>query len=147
MPMLTDAEIISSWEVNAEPWINAIKNEEIESRRLITNQAILNVILNHKPKKVLDIGCGEGWLARILADKGMDVLGMDTIPTLIDYAKKMGKAQFDLCLYENLPKYPFREKFDCIVCNFSLIGKEATEKVVSTSVNLLKNNGRFIIQV
>lgn len=51
-----------------------------------------------------------------------------------------------MCLYENLPKYKFQEKFDCIICNFSLIGKESTEIVISTSANLLKKNGNLIIQ-
>lgn len=72
---MKDADIIYSWEINATPWIKAIQNNEIESRKLVTNQAIVNVILNDKPARILDLGCGEGWLARSLASKGIAVLG------------------------------------------------------------------------
>src|ERR1700678_3615124 len=144
--MLTDKEIIDSWHINASAWIKAIKNEEIESRKIITNDAILNTIIKHKPNKVLDIGCGEGWLARALANKNINVFGIDAIPALIDYANQIGGAKFDVCLYEDLSKYKFHEQFNCIVCNFSLIGKESTEIVISISANLLQKNGNLIIQ-
>ena len=145
-PALTDLEIIDSWHTNAAAWIKAIKNEEIESRKIVTNMAIVNTILAHKPKKVLDIGCGEGWLTRILSNTNIIVFGIDAISALIDYANKMGPAKFDVCLYENLPNYKFDGKFDCIVCNFSLIGKESTEIVIKTSADLLQKHGKLIIQ-
>ena len=74
----------------------------------------------------------------------LEVLGIDGSPDMIEQAKKMSKAV--VCTYEDLPSYPFNEKFDCIVCNFSLIGKEATELVVNTVASLLTSKGRFIIQ-
>ncbi len=51
-----------------------------------------------------------------------------------------------MCLYEELHQYGFKEKFDCIVCNFSLIGKESTTNVIKKSADLLQENGRLIIQ-
>jgi len=59
-----DKKIIASWHQNAKAWIQAITNDEIASRTLITNQAIIDTILQTEPKTLLDIGCGEGWLAR-----------------------------------------------------------------------------------
>lgn len=146
MDPFTDSEIIDSWHINASAWIKAIKNEVIESRKVVTNAAILNTILAHKPKNVLDIGCGEGWLARTLSKTGIPVLGIDAVPALIDYANQIGLAKFDVCLYENLRNYKFDSKFDGIVCNFSLIGKESTEIVIKTSANLLQKHGKLIIQ-
>ncbi|MCE3237047.1 MAG: class SAM-dependent methyltransferase [Gammaproteobacteria bacterium] len=144
--MLTDEEIIDSWHENSSAWIKAIKNEEIESRVTITNGAILERIIRQGPKNILDLGCGEGWLARELFTKKMNVFGIDASPMLIEHANKMGQGRFDVCSYENLPQYQFQEKFDCIVCNFSLIGKESTEIAISTSADLLQKNGALIIQ-
>ena len=112
----------------------------------MTNTAIIHRILEHKPRSLLDIGCGEGWLSRAIAENNIDVLGIDIVPTFIEYANQKSKAQFDICSYENLPTYQFRQLFDCIVCNFSLLGKESTEIVIATSKNLLTETGRLIIQ-
>ena len=62
--------IIQSWQVNAGSWINLIESNGIESRKLITNKAIIDTVLAAKPVSVLDLGCGEGWLSQKLSDKG-----------------------------------------------------------------------------
>ncbi len=143
---MKDADIIYSWEINATPWIKAIQNDEIESRKLVTNQAIVNVILNDKPARVLDVGCGEGWLARSLASKGIFVLGIDAIPALIESARMQGHAQFDICSYEELLSYTFKDAVDCAVCNFSLIGEESTQGAINALSKILERNTRLVIQ-
>lgn len=57
---LSDGKIVDSWKHNASPWKNAVRGGEIESRRLVTDQAVLNAVLGCKPSTVVDLGCGEG---------------------------------------------------------------------------------------
>lgn len=45
-----------------------------------------------KPGRVLDIGCGEGHIARYLSEKGFDVTGVDFAPTAIERAKAQAVA-------------------------------------------------------
>ena len=59
-----DRKIIDSWHRNAAPWSLAIREDQIESRTLVTNQAIVDAIVSRSARTLLDIGCGEGWLAR-----------------------------------------------------------------------------------
>jgi 2-polyprenyl-3-methyl-5-hydroxy-6-metoxy-1,4-benzoquinol methylase len=146
MSPFSDSEIIRSWHTNATPWVKAIQQGEIESRKLITNQAIIDLVLDSSPTTLLDMGCGEGWLARALTRKSIKIFGIDASPKLIEDAKKINNAQFDVCTYENLSSYQFDTPFDCIICNFSLIGKEATEAVINISKKLLTPNGKLIIQ-
>jgi protein-L-isoaspartate O-methyltransferase len=49
-----------SWTVNASGWVQAVREAKIESRRVATDAAILEVIQARKPHRVLDVGCGEG---------------------------------------------------------------------------------------
>lgn len=64
---LCDRRIVESWGKNAEPWTRAVREKQIDSRRQVTDQAIVEAVLSRSPKSLLDIGCGEGWLAgRIL---------------------------------------------------------------------------------
>jgi hypothetical protein len=63
MQDFSEAKILDSWRKNAALWTRAIEAQEIESRRLVTNQAIIDAVTSNEPGSVLDIGCGEGWLA------------------------------------------------------------------------------------
>jgi SAM-dependent methyltransferase len=58
--LLSDAKIIDSWHRNAIPWIAAIREGQIDSRKLVTNNAIVDVVISRSPNSILDIGCGEG---------------------------------------------------------------------------------------
>jgi 2-polyprenyl-3-methyl-5-hydroxy-6-metoxy-1,4-benzoquinol methylase len=55
-----------SWQANADAWTTAVRGQRIESRRLVTDAAILQTILALAlaPLRILDLGCGEGWLRR-----------------------------------------------------------------------------------
>jgi len=141
-----DKKIIDSWKKNTAPWISAISNHEIESRTLITNHAIVKAILEKRPQSVLDIGCGEGWLVRELVQSGIDTLGVDIIPDFINYAQQQKKGRFKCVSYEDFSYKLLQEKFEVLVCNFSLLGKESVENIFHQSVKLLNHGGSFIIQ-
>ena len=146
MKHYSDKNIINSWLQNAKPWIDAVQNNEIESRSLITNKAIIDTILEKNPLKVLDIGCGEGWLARELNSAGIDTNGVDIVPQLVDEANKKGGGIFKVLPYEYLSQETIKEKFNVAVCNFSLLGNESVVKIFQNISGLLNENGFFIIQ-
>jgi len=143
---LIDKKIIDSWKKNTRPWIKAIERSEIESRRLVTNKVVVDTILTKKPKSVLDIGCGEGWLVRELQKVDIDTLGIDIMPEFIEYASKQNKGRFKCLPYSELNYDNLKEKFDLLVCNFSLLGQESVEAIFNNSHGLLNNQGYFIIQ-
>lgn len=145
MPNPTEQQIIHSWHQNAAPWIRAVQDEQIESRKLVTNQAIIDTILRYRPATVLDLGCGEGWLARKLVAHGMRVLGVDVIPALIENAKKLG-GEFAVYSYEQIADGELKKQFDAVVCNFSLLGKESVEALMRRIPSLLNENGHLFIQ-
>lgn len=146
MNSFLDKKIVDSWNNNAALWVAAIRDNEIESRLLVTNDAIVNTILQRKPRSVLDIGCGEGWLVRELEFKGIKSTGIDITPVLIEYARNVGKGKFQLLSYEEISPKTVKHKFDAIVCNFSLLGNESVNCVFQQATSLLNNSGVFIIQ-
>ena len=146
MKTYSDKKIITSWFQNAKPWVYAVRNNEIESRSLITNKAIIDTILKKEPQKVLDIGCGEGWLARELNNYGIYTHGIDVVPELVDEANKQGGGTFKILSYEDLSQDVIEEKFDVVVCNFSLLGDESVTKIFQSISDLLNEDGYFIVQ-
>lgn len=146
MKTLTDEKIIDSWGKNVEPWINAIEQHEIDSRIETTNNSILAEIINLNPSKVLDLGCGEGWLTNELACINIDALGIDAIPDFIKYAEGNKKGRFKVMSYEELSRGLLKEKFDLVVCNFSLLGENSVQQVFKVIPSLLRKRGSFIVQ-
>ena len=59
-----------SWHPNADAWIDAVRSGSIGSRRRGTDAAVVAACAAQPGLRVLDVGCGEGWLARALAAQG-----------------------------------------------------------------------------
>lgn len=146
MGELSDEAIVMAWRENAAPWIHAVRTGSIASRRLVTNDAIVSAVLRMHPATVLDVGCGEGWLARALASLGMHVHGFDVVPELVEAARLAGGGSFEVMSYEALAADAPVEVVDLAACNFSLLGDEATRGVVRRLARLLPNHGTLLIQ-
>jgi len=143
---LSDERIVDSWRKNASPWTIAVRENQIASRTLVTNRAIVDAVLSRSPRTVLDIGCGEGWLARALAEHGVSAVGVDVVPALIEQARKAGGGEFRISSYEDIAAGRLDVSVDLVVANFSLIGKESVEGVVRRAPSLLNSGGSLVIQ-
>lgn len=143
---LSDRRIIDSWHKNAAPWIVAIRDRQIESRKLVTDAAIIDAVVSQGGSTILDLGCGEGWLTRELTTQGMNVSGVDIVPELIIRAQQMSTNRFVLSSYEEIAAGKLLEKFDVVVANFSLLGDESVKGLFQVMRSLLNPQGTFIIQ-
>ncbi len=141
-----DAKIIQSWTRNAAPWTAAARGGRIESRRLVADGAIIEAILSRSPARVLDVGCGEGWLARALAARDIEVVGVDAVPSLVEAARASGGGDFRVMSYEDIAAGRLALSVDAIVCNFSLIGRESVERLIESAPALLNPEGALIVQ-
>ena len=142
-----EIQLEESWKVNSKAWTESIRREKIISRKNITNPAIIQVLLSQKPKKVLDIGCGEGWLARELKPHGIYTVGIDGSQPLIDEAKQLGGGEFYCLNYFQFSDNPAQvgDDYDVAVFNFSLLS-EQIDSVLKASKQVLKKSGKIIIQ-
>ncbi len=144
--LLSDAKIVESWKKNARPWTTAVRQRQIESRKQTTDQAIVDAVLSCSPSSILDIGCGEGWLARRLSTENIKAIGVDVVPELVEAAKLAGNGDFRIIAYEEIAAGKLHISVDAIVCNFSLLGKESVEGIFRVLPSLLTSKGVLVIQ-
>lgn len=146
MRSFSDARILESWHKNALPWTEAVRLGQIQSRKLVTDRAVIDAVLGRSPRSVLDVGCGEGWLVRKLAAQAIRVTGVDVVPALIEQAQRAGGGHFCVASYEEIAAGKLTISVDVIVCNFSLLGYESVEGVFGAVPRMLNRNGSFIVQ-
>lgn len=141
--------ILESWQANADAWIQTIAAQEIESRKLVTNAAIVAILEQWAAPPLLDLGCGEGWLARTMGTKGWAVTGTDGVEALVQHARSLGNEVYEQYSYEefiNLSASARVGKHQSVVINFALLDKENTEQLLATLHHYLLPQGRLFIQ-
>ena len=135
-----------SWQANAEAWTLAVRESRIPSRNAGTNQAILSVLASLPKGRLLDLGCGEGWLARAAMEQGWTVIGIDASAALIERAKEISDARYFVIDYAQINADPnLAGKFECIVCNFSILEEEINSFLTALR-NMLRPGKALIIQ-
>jgi len=132
---------------NAEAWTGAVREGRIASRRAGADAAILQAIREFPPCPVLDLGCGEGWLARILHTEGYTVTGVDASSLLIAEARKAGGGTFVEASYADLARRPdlLQGPFGLVVANYSLLAENIRPLLEAVHTWLVKD-GALIIQ-
>jgi 2-polyprenyl-3-methyl-5-hydroxy-6-metoxy-1,4-benzoquinol methylase len=136
-----------SWIANAEAWTNVVREHRIESRRLGTDRAILDALDDQHPRRVLDLGCGEGWLCRALRERGIDSIGVDASQELIDAANELGGVSCRTLSYDEIAADPavISERIDVVAANFALFD-EKLEPLLNALHSILSEEGTLVIQ-
>ncbi len=140
-------QIVQSWTDNASAWTQVVRDGLIPSRQAGTDAAIVEACTRLSPGPVLDVGCGEGWLVRVLGARGISATGVDVSAPLIEQANALGGGAFEVATYDQLERDaavaagPWRG----IVCNFSLLA-EPVHPLLSALRARLAPDGVLLIQ-
>ncbi len=142
-----DDALADSWRDNAAAWTRAVRDGLIPSRRAGTDAAIIAAVLAQQPCRVLDAGCGEGWLVRALAAHGVDAEGFDAQPALIDAARSASTSASRFFVADLLafPPHQAVEPYDVIVLNFALFAQDLAS-ILSALARSLTSSGALVIQ-
>ncbi|VVB74425.1 Ubiquinone/menaquinone biosynthesis C-methyltransferase UbiE [uncultured archaeon] len=110
---------------------------------------LLNLLSPKKNELILDIGCGDGTIARMVAKKGASVVGYDASIEQILLAKSKSKGLSNLEFLVSTPtimSYP--KKFDKAFAVMVLLYSDSEDMLQSffnSTFKLLKPSGTFVI--
>jgi SAM-dependent methyltransferase len=117
------------------------------------NQVILDWSRTHKPRTILDLGCGNGWrLKRLVEESGAKGVGVDLSPGMVEEAKRKGLDAYVRDMGD--PSFDTTElpvaKFDLVVCTWCighLLDPRQRLNALRTVRSVLNPNGALIIDV
>ncbi|PIS38664.1 MAG: hypothetical protein COT34_02435 [Candidatus Nealsonbacteria bacterium CG08_land_8_20_14_0_20_43_11] len=138
----------TEWQKNADFWIKIIRNNLDPFRSLVTNKAVLDPFSKEKGQKILDAGCGEGYLCRKLAKRGQQMFGLDFNLQLIKAAKQLETEKPLGIKYfvADIRKTGFPASFfDGIISHQTIHEIENPEKALREFYRLLKSGGKLIV--
>ena len=138
----------SRWDANASFWVQIIREHRDKYRNELTDPAMLQAIGDPRDLDVLDAGCGEGYLSRILARQDATVTGIDFSAKLIEAARRQNlndklSVSFDVGSVDDLPYED--ETFDLVVCNHLMNDLRDPSRAISEFARVLRQGGRLVI--
>ncbi len=140
------------WDSKAAFWDQLHGDSGNFFHRALIAPAVERLLAVKPGEKVLDIACGNGALARRLAELGGLVTAVDFSPALIKAAQKRGQPSGETIHFavadatdETALVNLGENSFDAVVCTMALMDIPVIAPLYRAVTHLLTRNGRFVI--
>jgi SAM-dependent methyltransferase len=145
---LTSGSTSDTYARNADFWVKIIREGLDRYRTELTDQAVLDAVGDVEGLDLLDAGCGEGYMSRLLAERGARGAGVDVSDSLIEYARTHKDAdrlglKYAVAGLEDLPYED--DSFDVAVCNHVLSDVSDPAAAIRELGRVLRSRGRLVI--
>jgi trans-aconitate methyltransferase len=106
---------------------------------------LVEILKPQAGERILDLGCGTGYLTSIIAGSGATVAGIDNSIEMITKAKtEYPQLEFQV---QTATGFYFDEHFDAIFSNAVLHWIQEQEKAIECIYNNLKRQGRLVLEM
>jgi len=128
-----------------DEWAVTGRAEEMEKGHGVTVNKFLDSISFDKPFSFLDVGCGNGWIVRKIAQlpNCKKAVGIDKSKKMISIAISKQISKKEKYLSINLESWKYLGKFDIIFSMESLYYSVPMEPALSKIFKILRTNGFF----
>jgi ubiquinone/menaquinone biosynthesis C-methylase UbiE len=140
-----------AWNAAAHIWWGGYNEFGDINRRYIIDPTILRIFGQVEGKQILDAGCGNGYLCRLLSKKGAKMVGVDLSEEAIQMAKTAESktplgiqyhvgSLSDLSMLKN-------DEFDFVVSNIVLCDLPDLDRTFIEIRRVLKPNGKLVFTI
>lgn len=143
-------EAIKRWDSFADAYAANHTEQGDLHKEIFLNPTILSLIETINNKKVLDAGCGEGYLSRIFAKSEAAVTAVDYSTKMIEIAKRRTPKELVIDYRQgNCEDLNFLadNSFDLIISNMVIQDLANYEKAFQEMYRLLVDGGCFIFSI
>jgi ubiquinone/menaquinone biosynthesis C-methylase UbiE len=139
-----DSLIIDQFTKQAVPFAKMLAQSNEESTKLLIRMSQLS-----KSDTVLDVACGPGLLACVLASYAQNVTGIDLVPAMIEKAQKTQQekslSNIDWKIGEILPLPFVDSNFSVVVCRYAFHHFLKPEAVLKEMIRVAKPKGKVAV--
>lgn len=118
-----------------------------ECPEFLCNAGFFFAMLPPPPARILECGCGTGWMSYFLAKKGYQCVGQDISQEALDLAKEFPTfnsskpVTFECTDFENMGE---ADQYDAVIFNGSLHHAEDEQAAIDSAYRVLKKGGVFV---
>lgn len=143
---MNETEVGYYWNDNAHAWTVLSRAGHDIYRDYLNSPAFFEILPDIKQLKGIDIGCGEGYNTRLLANHGAIIEAIDIAPVFIEKANALEKEDplginYAVASATHLP-FP-NENFDFAASFMCLMDIPDQQKVLDEAFRVLKPGGFF----
>jgi len=142
---LTDEDVAGSWDAKADLWDTKYDQEGDSNRKYQSDQVLFDLLGEVAGLRVLDAGCGQGYLSRILARRGASVVGVENSRRFYELALGyQAEEPLDIVYHRgSISDMPYLEdaSFDAIASNYVLMDTRDYQGAVREFARVLRPGG------
>ncbi|MCA9279090.1 MAG: methyltransferase domain-containing protein [Phycisphaeraceae bacterium] len=144
----------SSWEHVAGWYAGLVTENRSDHFDRVVLPGVLRLLGDVSGKSVLDVACGQGYVCESIANAGAHVVGTDSSPTLIEYARQSASShQIDNITYHvgDARSLDSRESlladasFDFVTCVLAIMNIDPLDDAVRSLASRVKQGGSVVL--
>lgn len=141
-------DVARMWDSNAAIWDAGLGSDGDDTRRYWSDDALLTMLGPPDGRHLLDLGCGNGYLSRILAARGAEVVGVDMSEAMLSHAATYpvdgGCVRYVRSSITDLSDLP-PDHFDGAVSNYVLHDVADYEQALSEVNRVLRPGASLVL--
>jgi SAM-dependent methyltransferase len=140
----THGTLRDAWHGQAEEWINWARSRELDHAFWQLNLPSLLELIPPPGRLTVDVGCGEGRLARVLRERGHTVVGIESSTALAEAARAADPG-FELHVAD-AARMPLADRAaDLVVASMVFQSMDDPAAVMSEIARVLAPDGRLCV--
>lgn len=128
-------------------WYNTLLEEGQDTyQEKLIKPNLLRILQPKAGEEILDLGCGQGYFSRVLAEAGAKVLGVDVAGELIKLAKDQDKKNQNFLVLSAEKLTGINDnRFNAVICILALQNIKNFQAAILEMHRVLKPGGRAVL--
>jgi len=145
----TNEAAIATWGATPRDFLESLDPDGGFAKRHLINPAIFRLVGDAAGKRILDAGCGQGYLSRLMAARGANVIGVEPAGSLFDYAQEREEhfRQGIRYVRADLAHMPDIGAFDVVIASMVLSAIPIWQPAMKACIEALAPGGLFVFSL